>query len=359
MKILVYPWDKNPYQKLLYAAVRRSSPGARVAYGFRFPFIWWAVLPLWLLVLRPFGYRIVHMHWAKLSFAAGPVWLRQWLTVQSYRFFLPFMKLLGYRTVWTVHNVLPHEPQAADDIALSRYIASHVDGKIVHTVHTVAQMEQIGMDTRNTVVIPHGNYDGVYPDTVTRAAARKRLGIRKDDRVILFFGKIRPYKGVDDLVAAFSALSLPHTRLVIAGQCDAPEIDRAIRAAQKHTAITYVPGHVADEDVAVYFKASDVVCLPFRSITTSGSALLALTFGKPVIAPRANDIMDMPEQAGYFYDPDEKDALQQALIRAASATQATFATKGAAARTYASTLDWDILGRQTAAFYESLLADKR
>jgi glycosyltransferase involved in cell wall biosynthesis len=259
--------------------------------------------------------------------------------------------------VWTIHNVVPHEPQTADDQTLSRYLAAIADGKIVHSPYTLAQMEAIGMDTANTTVIPHGNYDGSYPDGISRAAARKQLGLQKNDFAILFFGKIRQYKGVEGLLAAFQALQLPHTRLIIAGQNDTVESDAAIRAASQHAAISYYPGHVADADVATYFKACDIVCLPFTSITTSGSVLLALTFGKPLIAPQTGALTDIPAAAGYIYDPALPGALQQTL-HTAIVQHHTLLTKGKAARAYADTLSWDKLATKTYDFYVRLLERK-
>lgn len=360
MKILVYPWDKNPYQKQLYSALKKARPGTRATYAFRFPFVWWLALPLWLVAARLTGHRIVHLHWPKLEFGHGPTALRHWLTERSYRCFLPLIKRLGYRLVWTVHNVLPHEPQTGDDASLMRYLSRMADGKIIHSPYTLSQMESHGLDTANTVVIPHGNYDGVYPAGITPTAAKAQLGLPADARIVLFLGKIRPYKGVDDLLAAFNAQDGSKAHLVIAGQCSSPELEATIQeACAQNGRIHYIPGHIPDSDIARYFTASDVVCLPFKAITTSGSVLLSLTFGKPLIAPLSGATHDLPPSCGYLYDPSKPHALETALAAALDSTPSELQTKAAAARAYADTLNWDTIAEKTAAFYEDILAAKR
>lgn len=361
MKIVVYPWDKNPYQTLLYDALQRQQPGVTVLRKlWRFPYIWWAIFPLVLVICRVAGYRILHMHWWHfLSVWGGPKGsFRYSLNALSYAFHIWLIKCLGYRVVWTVHNVMPHEQQTADDKQLMRRLSQLSNAKIVHSSYGLQQLKEQGLDTINTTVIPHGNYAGVYPVTVTRQQARRQLGISADARVVLFLGKIRGYKGIDDLLAAYAGMQTTHTRLVIVGQPDDQVVHQAIAEAAKTMPIQYIPGHVADADIAQYYMAADVVCLPFKAVTTSGSALLALTFGKPLIAPRAGALLDVPEAAGYFYDPSKKDALATQLKQAVTAQPADIARRSEAAVTYADTLDWDAIAAKTYTVYRQVLTRK-
>ena len=118
----------------------------------------------------------------------------------------------------------------------------------------------------------------------------------------------------------------------------------------------YHGGYIKDEDVATYFKAADIVCLPFTTITTSGSTILALTFGKPIIAPRMGALKDIPAEAGYFYDPDDPHGLDAALKLAVS-DRKELARRGHAAEHYTKTLDWKLLSQKTYEVYQDVLAN--
>jgi beta-1,4-mannosyltransferase len=189
-------------------------------------------------------------------------------------------------------------------------------------------------------VIPHGSYLGAYPDTLTREEARTRLGIPDAGPVLLFLGAVRGYKGTDELVAAFHALPDPAARLLIAGKPRGDGIAERLRAAVvADPRIRLHLGHVPDEELQVWLRAADVVTLPFRDILTSGSAILALSFGRPVVAPALGCLPEtVPADAGILYDPDLPGALESALHRALAAD---LDIMGNAALARARELDWD------------------
>jgi glycosyltransferase involved in cell wall biosynthesis len=212
-------------------------------------------------------------------------------------------------------------------------------------------MKELGLNTKQTTVIPHGNYINVYADDISVSAAHRKLHVKKNERVILFFGLIRRYKGVEDLIAAFKKADHKNVRLIIAGKCTDASLKQEIIAAQKQYPIDFHDGYVADDQVAAYFKAADVVCLPFKATTTSGSALLALSFGRALIAPRTGALKDVPSTVGYFYDPAKSNDLGQA-IQTALIDPGQLERKGNNAHEYALTLDWDKIARKTIKVYE-------
>ena len=215
-------------------------------------------------------------------------------------------------------------------------------------------MQALGMATENCRVIPIGSYGQLYPDTTTRAAARQKLAIADNEFVILFFGIISPYKGTEELIEAFSHLSLPKARLVIVGQVrDQALKQRLQQAAQMHSQIDFYEGFVADDEVATYFKAADIVCLPFQAITTSSSVMLALGFGKPVVAPRLGVLRDLPASIGYFYSPTKPDGLEKSLLRAATQPE-KLAAMGRRAKNYSDSLSWESIADQTLQVYSDL-----
>ena len=132
MKILAFPKDKNPYQELLYAPLRKL--GVEIKYIF--PSSPSQIVSLLLLIiLLPYyktkGYRIFHLHWTH-GFNSPIKILRPFYS-WYFLFILKFLKQLGYNIVWTVHNVMPHEKQFVDDLKARKILAESVDAKIVHS----------------------------------------------------------------------------------------------------------------------------------------------------------------------------------------------------------------------------------
>jgi beta-1,4-mannosyltransferase len=352
LKVLAFPRDWNPYQELLYGPIRAS--GVAVAYARRHPYVWPVLLPLTLIRRRAQGYRVLHVHWQAL-YVSDRVPASRFLSYWSYRAFYRLALLLGFVIVWTVHNVVPHETQTIDDVGLSMRLSRLAAAKIVHSAHTREQMIAQGLDVSETTVIPHGNYVGVYPAGLPREERRRQLRLTDDDIAVLFFGNMRPYKGVDELLAAWPALHGTRARLIAAGECH----DEGLKRALHGTATTFVTERIPDDQVASLFGAIDVVCAPFKAVTTSGSVLLALSFGRPVVAPRTGALLDLPEDVGFLYDIDTttEDGLAAALLEAVTCDD--LAARQDAALSYASAVSWDDAARATTAVYRRSLDSAR
>ncbi len=203
MRILVLPRDPNPYQELLYGEMRRQ--GASVHYLgelTRSRTLGLLLLPLEVAAGRAAGARIVHLHWVfgfELPGArrfpvlrrAAYLWFRLWLAA---------CRALGVHIVWTAHNVLPHEPVFADDAAARRALVRASDLVLAHAPAALAALADLGAVPSRSVVIRHG------PVAAVRAAALRPPGAGGGPRRFLFFGRVQPYKGVADLLAAFAAL---------------------------------------------------------------------------------------------------------------------------------------------------------
>ena len=180
------------------------------------------------------------------------------------------------------------------------------------------------------------------------------------DRVrFLFFGFVREYKGVDDLLAAFA--TLPDdvaAQLTVAGRCDDPSLRSHLRdLARKGGSnillrLEYVPG----DEVSQLLTAADVVALPFRHATTSGSAMLALSYGRPLIVPNLAGLADLPDQAVLRYD-GRVTALAAALVRLARADDDMLAAMSAAAHGYAFRTTWQEIAERTTFEMVSILGD--
>ena len=205
--LIVYPSDANPYQEMLYGAIRASGVACTTVYVRRrarlgpIPFL------VQVTSARLRGYRLLHLHWPQFGLRRGTRLLPRASLVNA-RLHVWLLRALGIRLVWTVHNAVPHEAETADDVAVSRLLAGAAAQKIVHSASAVDELAAIGADTERISVIPHGAYTGSY-DEADRDESRRRLDLPENKRIVLFFGQIRPYKGLDDLLPAWDAATTP------------------------------------------------------------------------------------------------------------------------------------------------------
>ena len=231
----------------------------------------------------------------------------------------------GGRLVWTVHNVLPHDTRYPGlDTDLRRAVVQRADVVHVLSAGTVAAAAPLyEIPAAKVLHVPHPSYLGVYPDEVFGHEARARLGIGPDDIVFGAVGQLRPYKGLDDLVTAFEAVvaappDARRRRLLLAGQPAAgPTIDALLARARAHPDVIVDARLIPAGELSVPLRASDVIVLPYRSSLNSGALLLALTFGKPVIAAASPHVMEtVGPDAAITFDPDDRGALTAAILGA-------------------------------------------
>jgi D-inositol-3-phosphate glycosyltransferase len=206
-----------------------------------------------------------------------------------------YYRLFRKRVVFTAHNVNARKRDGRDSwfnrftLRIQYRLCSHI------LVHTAAMKRELladfGIAPARVSVIPFGINDTNRKTDLNRIGARTKLGVAPMEKMLLFFGQIAPYKGLEFLVAALARLipSLPDMKLVIAGKVKKgfEEYWKSIQTEISH------PGlqdrviariqHIPDEDVEMYFKAADVLALPYVQIFQSGVPFLAYSFGLPVI----------------------------------------------------------------------------
>jgi glycosyltransferase involved in cell wall biosynthesis len=291
----------------------------------------------WLLAARR-RVRVLHFHWPERHFQRGRL-----ESALGFAARLLLARALGYRLVWTVHNLGPHEGTTLGD----RCVRATLRGVATLVVHCASARRALGRAGAGAFVIPHGNYLGRYPNGIGRAAARIRLGLDPESQVLLAFGQVRPYKGLGGLCRAFTAVDVPTARLLIAGEPVAGG-EQAL-AAVTDPRIRVVPRHVPDGEVQVFFNAADWVVFAYRDVLTSGAAMLAFSFGRGIVAPRRGCLGELGSSgAAILYGPDEPDALAEALRRAL-ASDATAA--GERAARLARAASWDTIARRHLAAY--------
>lgn len=208
-------------------------------------------------------------------------------------------KKLGLPVVWFVHNKHNHEKRFLDiDKAVSRKVASMADGLRVGCPEAANYVEEeFNADRDKISIIPHGNYIEEYNTDIDPKKAREKLGLDKESFVYLFFGQIRPYKNVDEAIDSFNQIKDENAKLVIAGNPLNDEIKRTITDEVSEdddivTDLQYIP----EEKLELYLNSADVLVAPYEDILSSGTALLAMSFGKPLICPQKGCLTNVLSQ---------------------------------------------------------------
>ena len=355
MKILIFPRGDNPYQELLYSEMRVLYPNSSFTYVSA-RYVLAPFYPLIFLFRRLQGYDIIHIHW--LPFVIYfPIPSAKQLAYYYGVFCLMVLTLLRYKIVWTVHDVLPHEQHTSDDLKITQKFVDRASAVIMLSSANIADMARLDVkyNPKKAMIIPHGNYVKTYPNHLDRRAARKKLAIPADSFVFVFFGMIKPYKNIPGLLEAFATVlkTAPDTYLVIAGKVYDDNLrEPLVQAKAIHgDRLILSLENIPDDSVQVYYNASDVAVYPFDEITNSGSAILAATFGTPIIAPLIGAIADIPSKAGIFYNPNKADALTNSML-AAMSNHSRLNEMAKAAAAYAETLSWDKIADKTMEAYK-------
>jgi len=276
--------------------------------------------------------------------------MRRWWRLRRLVRQLRGFQATGGRVAYTIHNLDPHEDQGPADRRGNAQLIRLADVVHVHdesTAHAVA--ERFGRRSRVTI-IPHGHYLDSYPNQIARAAARARLGLAVHPFLYVTLGLLRPYKGLEALLAAFRSLPDEDVALLLAGKPESDSYGRVLATlAAPDPRIRLQTGFVPREDVQLYLNAADVCVLPYRQITTSGAALLAFSFGVPVIAPAIGAFPNLvSDRRGILYDPANPTGLAHAL---AQARAIDWSGAQQEIRDWVRQFDWAEIGRQLVRAY--------
>lgn len=238
-------------------------------------------------------------------------------------------RMLGKRVVMTVHNVNAGKRDQTDSfynrltLRIQYLLCDHL---FVHTDRMKRELvSDFNITPEAVSVIPFGLNDTTPKTGLTREEGRQRLGLADGDKAVLFFGQIAPYKGLEFLIEALGILKRKGQsfKLVVAGRVKrgADGYGSSIRAAlQTHLSPGDLVEHIRfipDEDVEVYFKAADVVAIPYTDIFQSGVPFLAYSFGLPVIATDVGSLRDdiVDGETGFLCEPKNPPALAATIER--------------------------------------------
>jgi glycosyltransferase involved in cell wall biosynthesis len=237
-----------------------------------------------------------------------------------------YYRLFGKKIILTVHNVNTGRRDSKDS-ALNRqtlrFQYRQADHIFVHTQEMKQELsKEYCVNESQVTVIPFGINNSVPNTELSPIEAKERLGLRKEDKTILFFGNIAPYKGLEYLVSSYQQIAARRSdfRLIIAGRPKGfeqywTELQEMIRADVQSGKIILRKEYIPDEETEIFFKAADVLALPYRYIYQSGVLFLGYSFGLPVLAADVGSLRDevVEGKTGFVFKPEDAVDLERAI----------------------------------------------
>ena len=322
----------NPYQAMLYASIDgafSARPGTIVD-------------ALDVLGRADWPQRaIFHLHWEDAIYRHLP---NADAALQECQRFLERSEQFledGGLFVWTIHNRAPHDGrflEVHEELCAKLAVLAHQ----IHS-HSYSAAAELARDRRldhsKLAVIPHGNYAPLFP--LRRIPPRTAQGGRR----FLLFGRLGRYKGSDELVRAFLALRDPRAELVIAGKQIDP-IDLGAVPPSVAPRITTENRFLDETEIPNLFAGVDFVVAPYVASLTSGTLMLAMSLGRPVIAPRLPTLAELiaDGENGLLFDPYQEAGLAAALARACEIEASRLQRLSEAAFNTAMRYDWRMIG---------------
>ncbi|WKK67359.1 glycosyltransferase [Lutimonas zeaxanthinifaciens] len=233
----------------------------------------------------------IHFDWINSYYQRRTFWMTL-IFLPNFIFQVLYIKVFtSTKIVWTLHNILPHN---ANHIRFHRWVRSWF-GKKCEWVRVFSNdsirkaSKDLKLVSSKFITIPEGDYSNIYPNNMSQIEARKILNISPDKYVLLSLGYIKPYKGIEKLIDSFSKLNKKKVELLIAGEGIDKEYIRSLKSKLSllnEKRIRLIDNFIPMNDLQIYFNAADLVVLPFDKVENSGSAIMAMGFKKPVLAPK-------------------------------------------------------------------------
>lgn len=291
MRLLTIPKSNMVYVRRLNEAFRKR--GLQVDET-PFPYVRWPRNLLRFLIELTREHGACQMHWS----------------VFDSRAVMRLFFRLGLPKVWTVHNLVPHEPLFKDDLAVSSLYLRNVDVAVWHSPRSIEDAKKAfaarGLPVEwsaEDVVIPLMSFNDSFPDRVSGEEARRRLGLAESEFVVGHFGPTALYKGTDVFLELPPVARGEDLTFLIFGACHDPRLAERIKAAARANPRLKVHlDPIPDEELQYWFRACDLVVQPYTDITTSGSIMFPIAFSKPVVASPLGNIPDViqPGKTGWL-----------------------------------------------------------
>ncbi len=301
--------DQNPYQKLMMEGLNENND--LCAFN--------GIDDRFLGIIRTaikYKPSFIHLDWIVsyyyrrniiLTLLSVPLFCLQiWLV----RF------LFGIKIVWTFHNVLPHDlPFKNIHLFCQKFLIWHCEWIRVFSLETkLTILNQYKIKEHLVKIVPEGSFVTDYPNTITKRQALSNLNLPESGKILLYFGLIKPYKGIIELIDAFKHIAVDNSFLIISGKIMDHEYGQKI-ISLKNDRILVFDEFVSTDKVQTFFNAADIVVSPFLKVENSGTVILSMGFSKAIIAPKMGAIAErLKNQPDLLYS--DQSALKNTLMYA-------------------------------------------
>lgn len=243
--------------------------------------------------------KVLHIQWLKYYMIEGVL-------------FSLFARLIGKKVVYTAHDVIPHDKDTLLNRLIFRLIYKSQNVIIAHTMFIKQRLhDEFNVPKNKVYFIEHGVYNVLKNEDINLKIARKKYNLKVEDFVILFFGRIAKYKGIDLIASSINNFSDENksVKLLLAGEVSKDykieffEYFNNIDSTNIVTRFCFID----DEEVELLFKASNVTILPYKEASQSGVLFLSYAYGVPVIAPKLGGFPNyiLHNKTGLLYDPND------------------------------------------------------
>lgn len=243
---------------------------------------------------------IFHVHWPDAVLMGNSRW-RIYIKLALFLFSVGICSLRNKPIIYSVHNISSHEGNHPRlEKILWRFFIPRVSVFIHMNSNSIEEFRTRWHDAPGKdVVIRHPHYERNPVVVASKSEAKKRLGISGARFVILSFGLVRPYKGLEDLIATFKGWSRSDAQLIILGRPVSEDYgDQLTQAAKGDRRISLQFRYVPDDELETYLSASDLIAMTHKKLNNSGVAIMALSSGRPVLAPALGGMLDLESEVG-------------------------------------------------------------
>lgn len=352
LKILYTPsWEKaNPYQRLLKEACEKE--GCQISYA-NYPE---GFFPFYKLVKHNPDIDVLHVHWIS-EILMRVVWSRAsllfWLKYILFGLDCWLVKRKKVKLIWTIHNKYAHENQHRKrEVLIRKLLGKQADNVILHSDEALLEINKLyNVNFNNKAsVIFHGNYQGCYPQpSANKHLLKEQFHIAHGERILLFFGALKPYKGIETLISAVQKAKAEGLKLIICGEPhSAAYQEELVRLIDANPQIITLFRFLEDQEMIDFINLADVVVLPFSDTLTSGSVILAMTQGKALILSEQAKVFGCVPEQGVKYFSSLR-SLQEILI---TTEKSAYEQMGLCNLAAADLMSWEKVAEKTVNIYK-------
>ncbi len=259
----------------------------------------------WISVGYAIDTKIFHVQW----------W--SWVLAPMYLTILSIARMRGKKIIMTIHNVKPHE-KSWIKVFLNKSVIGMADEYIVHNENNKKMFLELNKTEKNVHVVPIG-INKYSSTSQSKSQLRKDYGFSNDDKILIFFGNIRDYKGLDIMLQSLSKIDDNNVKLIIAGKPwnDFEEFNKAIQSNNLQTKVKLFLGYNSDKVVSELFTISDLAVFPYKEFEASSAAGAdAISYNKAIVVTDVGGLPDLVKDKNVIAKPNNSDDFKEKIIYA-------------------------------------------